>query len=455
MTRLLTVMGSGETAPTMVKAHRAVVDRLGPGPVRGVLLDTPFGFQMNATELSRRAVEYFRDSVGAELEVAGLRSAADLAGAGGDAVLARLAAAPLVFAGPGSPTYALRNWRGTLVPGLLAEKLTHGGAVTFASAAALTLGLLTVPVYEIYKVGEDPRWEEGLDLLSPLGLPVAVIPHYDNTEGGTHDTRFCYLGEERLALLERSLPAGAFVLGVDEHTAVFFDFEADLASVSGRGGMTLRAAGRSRRVESGEELVISSLPALAAELASGAGTGSSPAAGPRTRTSEHAVAGLLPEPGRSPLLEAIRGYEEQFRSGQAAADAAAMVRAALGLEEELWAWRADTLQSDEADRGRAALRAMVAELGTLAERGARHASVVYGPFVELALELRERARQQGRYDESDTVRRRLGELGVEVHDTAQGPAWEPAGGGAGGGEAEGVGRGSADNGPGGSAEGAC
>ena len=33
-----------------------------------------------------------------------------------------------------------------------------------------------------------------------------------------------------------------------------------------------------------------------------------------------------------------------------------MVSAVLGLEQELWAWRADTLQSDEMDRGRVSLR---------------------------------------------------------------------------------------------------
>ena len=31
------------------------------------------------------------------------------------------------------------------------------------------------------------------------GLPAVVVPHYDNAEGGHHDTRFCYLGERRLA----------------------------------------------------------------------------------------------------------------------------------------------------------------------------------------------------------------------------------------------------------------
>ena len=29
MTRLLVIMGSGETAPTMVKPHRAIFERLG------------------------------------------------------------------------------------------------------------------------------------------------------------------------------------------------------------------------------------------------------------------------------------------------------------------------------------------------------------------------------------------------------------------------------------------
>ncbi|HXQ42994.1 MAG TPA: hypothetical protein VN816_00005, partial [Acidimicrobiales bacterium] len=274
--RLLTIMGSGETAPTMIKVHRSVVGRLGPGPVHGVLLDTPFGFQTNAPEIAARAVAYFRDSVGATLEVAGIRSAADLAPPHGDAVIARIAAAPFVFSGPGSPTYALRQWRGTLVPAVLAEKLALGGAVTFASAAALALGALSVPVYEVYKVGEDARWVEGLDLLGPLGLPVALIPHYDNAEGGTHDTRYSYLGEQRLAGLEDELPDGTFVLGVDEHTALCLDLDAGSALVAGHGGVTVRARGRSARIESGQTLPIERLVQMADDLAHPPGPGAPP-----------------------------------------------------------------------------------------------------------------------------------------------------------------------------------
>ncbi|MGH9304517.1 MAG: hypothetical protein ACRDZ5_08910, partial [Acidimicrobiales bacterium] len=184
--RLLTIMGSGETAPTMVKVHRFVLERLGPPPVPAVLLDTPFGFQENHLELARRVVAYFKESLNAPIEVASL-PAGDLEATGGsdgplrspearfgdERLVSAIRTARYVFAGPGSPSYALRRWSGTVVPSLLAEKLRHGGGICFSSAAALTLGVSTVPVYEIYKVGEAPHWLDGLDLLSESGLRAA------------------------------------------------------------------------------------------------------------------------------------------------------------------------------------------------------------------------------------------------------------------------------------------
>lgn len=201
--RILTIMGSGETAPTMVKVHRELVGRL--GSTSAVLLDTPYGFQENAPELASRAVEYFKTSVNVTITPAGLGRID-----GADPVtlqhgLNSLTDANYVFAGPGSPTYALRQWKETTIPDLLHTKIRTGGVVTFASAAALTLGSRTVPVYEIYKCGEEPYWLDGLNLLGDLGIPAVVIPHYNNAEGGHHDTRFCYLGERRLVALEAEL----------------------------------------------------------------------------------------------------------------------------------------------------------------------------------------------------------------------------------------------------------
>lgn len=82
-------------------------------------------------------------------------------------------AADYVFAGPGSPSYALGAWRDSPLREALAGKLRRGGCLTFASAAAVTLGMAAIPVYEIYKVGAAPHWLEGMDLLAEIGLRVA------------------------------------------------------------------------------------------------------------------------------------------------------------------------------------------------------------------------------------------------------------------------------------------
>ena len=131
--------------------------------------------------------------------------------------------------------------------------MREGGAVVFASAASLTLGLVTVPVYEIYKVGEAPRWLDGLDVFGrATGLRAAIVPHWNNTEGGTHDTRFCYLGETRLRVLEAELPDDTFVLGFDEHTGLVIDLDTGIADVVGRGRVTVRVDGREWSVPTGE-----------------------------------------------------------------------------------------------------------------------------------------------------------------------------------------------------------
>src|SRR5829696_2528739 len=267
--RILAIMGSGETAPTMAKVHRALFDRFDGRTVAAAILDTPYGFQENADELSARTVEFFATSVGNPVAVASYR-ARDVDAVSESTAVARIRESRYVMAGPGSPSYALRHWTGGPIPDALAEKLSGGGVLTMASAAALTLGVATIPVYEIYKVGEDPHWLEGLDLLgAATGLRAAVVPHYDNAEGGNHDTRFCYMGERRLRTLEGAMPADVFILGVDSHTALVLDLETGSASVSGLGAATIRVAGRSAVFPTGSEVPIETLGAVARELATG------------------------------------------------------------------------------------------------------------------------------------------------------------------------------------------
>src|SRR5688572_25428521 len=106
MAGLLVVMGSGETTPTMIKPHRSIFERVGGRPA--VLLDTPYGFQSNAPDISARALGYFADSVGRQVSVTPWRSAPP-PGLARERALAALAGAGWVFAGPGSPTYTLRH----------------------------------------------------------------------------------------------------------------------------------------------------------------------------------------------------------------------------------------------------------------------------------------------------------------------------------------------------------
>jgi hypothetical protein len=455
--RLLTIMGSGETAPTMVKVHRAVLDRLGPPPVPAVLLDTPYAFQENAPELCQKIQHYFAESLRTDITVA---SGNPEAGFGdGDPfaderLVSAVRTARYVFAGPGSPTYALRRWAATIVPSLMREKLQHGGGVTFSSAAALTLGVATVPVYEIYKVGEDPRWLEGLDILSETGLLAAVIPHYNNAEGGTHDTRYCYLGERRLSALEPELPEGAFVLGVDEHTAVTFDLDAREAVIAGLGVVTVRAAGQSVTFESGKVLAVDDILRTVGELrVRGAGRGSGARAvaeaasfadgaeaaietGADVSDSELAAdagnggsADDLAPPAAtaahrdSPLIAEVREQEAVFSSAVDSRDLHAAVGALLTLDHRITVWANDIPSGDAMDRAKASFRSLIVELGKIAETGARDPRDVLGPFVNTLLELRALARGAKRFDESDLIRDRLGDLGIEVRDTPDGTEW--------------------------------
>ena len=415
MPRILTIMGSGETTPTMARAHRAVLDRLGERPVPAVLLDTPYGFQENADDISARALDYFRDSVGNPFTVATFRSS-DVDALARETAQVRIREARLVFAGPGSPSYALAQWAGTEIPRLLAAKLAQGGAVTMASAAALTIGRVTIPVYEIYKAGEAPRWLPGLDLLTPLGLPVAVVPHYDNAEGGNHDTRFCYMGERRLHVLEAELPDDVFILGVDGHTALVMDLDAGSASVLGLGTVTVRKDGRSTVYPAGSEVSIAELVAAASRTGADAAPLEPPAAAP---------VGVLAEASSSrPLREEVASLERIFQTSLDECDAPAAVRAILTLEETIQAWSRDTDQSDALAQARSALRAAVVCLGEMAVAGSRDPAELVGPFVDALLAERVRAREARDWAAADAIRDRLLAAGVDVHDAPDGTSWE-------------------------------
>jgi len=441
--RILAIMGSGETAPTMAKVHRALFGRLGDGPVPAAILDTPYGFQENADELTTRTIEFFATSVGRPVSVASYRSIESSAVERATA-LARVRESRYLMAGPGSPSYALRVWADGPIPGALADGLRSGGILTMASAAALTLGVVTIPVYEIYKVGADPHWLEGLGLLEgATGLRAAVVPHYDNAEGGSHDTRFCYMGERRLRTLERDLPAGTFILGVDGHTALILDLGTGRATVAGLGGVTVRAEGHGTVFPSGSDVPIETLAHVAEDLAAGrtVDIGWEPAserraAGSTRRPTPRGASAAVAAPDaadqeasselpgtRRPIRDEMARLEGVFIEALAHDDHRAAVAALLELDDAIAARIRAGEDSPDLDNADATFRALIARLGEHTGGPAGDPRQTIAPLIDALVEVRSKARDAGDWAAADAIRDRLLAVGIELHDGPDGTIW--------------------------------
>ena len=439
--RVLAIIGSGETSPTMVTAHRELIARLGLSSPQAIALATPYAFQENAADVSARTQRYFADSVGLQVRVAaGTSPNADPAMApplippdeeDEARQAAAIRAADWVFAGPGSPSYALAHWQaGPVAAGLRDRVLAGDGLTVLASAAAATAGRFTLPVYEIYKAGGAPRWLDGLDLLSPFGLTIALIPHYDNAEGGRYDTRHCYLGERRLAVMERSLPADAAVLGVDEHTAVLIDLRTSDVEIRGRGGMTVRRSGHSVVLPAGTRLPMAELRELVQGIRRAAGgrdaaegtgiTGGRDPADPGGGDGTAAGDGEM-----LPLPEIMAAAEQRFEAAAGTRDADAMVGVILELETAIGQWEADMDEDQGTEQARALLRSLVGRLGRAAQDGLTDPRERLRPAVEPLLELRAALRDAGNFAAADAIRQALTGAGFDVSDTPEGTRWQP------------------------------
>jgi hypothetical protein len=422
----------------MVTVHRELLSRLGLTSPQAIVLATPYAFQENASDVSARTQRYFADSVGLQARVAaGTSPNADPAMApplippdeeDEARQAAGIRAADWVFAGPGRPSYALAHWQaGPVAAGLRDRVLAGDGLTVLASAAAATAGRFTLPVYEIYKAGGAPRWLDGLDLLGPFGLTVALIPHYDNAEGGHYDTRHCYLGERRLAAMERDLPADAAVLGVDEHTAVLIDLRTSDVEIRGRGGVTVRRSGRSVVLPAGTRLSVAELRDLVQGIRRAANDGRSPAGDEDTPGGGDGAAAGDGETPPLPLPEIMAAAEQRFEAAAGSRDADAMVGVILELETAIGQWEADMDEDQGTEQARALLRSLVGLLGRAAQEGLADPRDRLRPAVEPLLELRAGLRGAGNFAAADAIREALTAAGFDVSDTPEGTRWQPTG----------------------------
>ena len=396
----IALMGSGEMAPAMVEAHKYVMSRA-EGPVQAVFIDTPAGFELNADLIAARAVEYFQSSLTTDLTVVSYKSAAEASAADVRAAVSTLRSATYIFAGPGSPTYAIRHWKHTPVFDAIFESVSHGGCLTFASAASIVLGRFALPVYEIYKVGQPPHWVDGLNLLGHYGLDVCVIPHWNNTSGGNHDTRYCFVGLPRLLILEEMLPATTALLGIDEATACIMLLDQDICQVRGAGGVTIRRQGAEQVFEAGEQFEMALLR---------------PPSPPDDRDAPK------PPPAQpAPTWEDIRATHEALIAAPQP-DSVALrayiydVLTLMGTAREGHDWQT-VRQAEET------LREALGNLLGAIDAPKVDRSELAAPFVELLLAVRQRLREGKQWALADQMRDGLADLGVVVEDGQDESTW--------------------------------
>jgi cyanophycinase-like exopeptidase len=247
---LILLLGSGETAPSAQKIYHWLFSRIreqtGDG-IRAAILETPAGFEPNSAAVAgqvgayiQKRLQNFRPSV----QIVPARKQGTAHSPDDPTLAAMLHDANAIFLGPGSPTYAARQLRGSLVWETLRACHRAGAVLILASAATLAVSRYTMPVYEIYKVGEDVHWKPGLDFFGDFGFSTVFVSHWNNRDGGEAlDTSRCYLGEQRFGQLVQMLPGGLAentVVGIDENTALVVDPASRSWQVMGPGHVTIQ-----------------------------------------------------------------------------------------------------------------------------------------------------------------------------------------------------------------------
>jgi hypothetical protein len=258
----IVLFGSGEASPNARRVHAAALGQLTP-PIRACVVETPAGFELNSARVAGRLADFLRGRLApfdVQVEVVPARRRGTPFSPDEPDVVAPLLKANYLVLGPGSPSYAAKQLSGSLAWQAILARHRLGAPLILASAAAIAASAHALPVYEIYKVGEDLSWKAGLNLLGPFGRNVAIVPHWNNHEGGAElDTSHSFMGLARFEHLLEMLPQDVDVVGIDEHTALMLDFAAGLGVVFGRGGVTWMHDGSSTRLDAGASVPLAAL----------------------------------------------------------------------------------------------------------------------------------------------------------------------------------------------------
>ncbi len=365
----IVLFGSGETSPSGRKIFDRLLRQLPQAP-RIALLETPAGFELNSTQVIGRVAEFIHhrlQNFDPQVMIIPARKRGTPFSPDNPKIVSPLLKADMIFMGPGSPTYTIRQLHDSLAWHYLVARHRLGATIVMASAAVIAVSSCALPVYEIYKVGEDLHWKEGLDLFHLYGLSLVFIPHWNNNDGGADlDTSRCFMGESRFTLLMELLPADITVVGIDEYTSLIIDPQNGICHVLGLGGVTLIHTGHLHRY--------------------------------------HTI--NLEGTGLAEVAEQRNGHVHQYHTGESfplhEIGPFRLYHPEVGLPPGVWQAVLDSQQEPSLDT----VPSPPPEVFTLVEK-------------------RETARSDKNWEAADALRDQINELGWQVLDTPEGPQLHP------------------------------
>jgi hypothetical protein len=198
------VFGSGE----MTSVGRGIVEtQLLKASYRSPLtigiLETPTGFEVNAkhawpermSSFYRTGLQNFSPRI---TRIAAWSKNGDHS-TNDESIVSALDHKDLIYCGAGSPTYVISQLEDSKAYEHLVGAHQAGSMLVVGSATAMAMGTYAIPVYEIFKVGSGLYWQKGLNFFAQYGMKVAIVPHWNNTEGEDFDTSRCFMGVSRFA----------------------------------------------------------------------------------------------------------------------------------------------------------------------------------------------------------------------------------------------------------------
>ncbi len=271
-------LGSGETSLAGGRVFEQIAKQI-DAPLRIALLETPAGFELNSPQVVGRVADFIKNRLqnfNPQIDIIPARKKGSAFSPDDLEICAPLLQANFIFLGPGSPTYAIRQLMGSLAWEIIRARQRLGAAVIFASAATIAASSHALPIYEIFKVGQDVHTVPGLGIFEDFSTPISFVPHWNNTDGGSDvDTSHCFIGTERFSQWRNLLPAAHPIFGLDEHTGAVFNFQTNEIQVIGAGSVSILSTETAKIHAAGNKIPFSELGPLS--LADGPATGISPA----------------------------------------------------------------------------------------------------------------------------------------------------------------------------------